>query len=69
MKIKQDTQTEREEWENQIKQLVENHRIIEARQQLSQANEKGIFSAILDNWQIVLKEPDVSIKKEATGLV
>jgi len=66
--IKQNAHPSVTEWENEIKQLVENHRIMEARQRLSQASKAGILSTTLKEWQLVLKEPQVSVKNEATGV-
>jgi hypothetical protein len=66
--IKQNAHSSVTEWENEIKQLVENHRIMEARQRLFQANKAGILSTTLKDWQLVLKEPQVSVKNEATGV-
>jgi hypothetical protein len=66
--IKQNAHPSVTEWENEIKQLVENHRIMEARQRLSQASKVGILSTTLKKWQLVLREPKVSVKNEATGV-
>ena len=66
--IKQNAYPNVTEWEDEIKQLVENHRIMEARQRLSQASKAGILSTTLKEWQLVLKEPKVSLKNEATGV-
>ncbi|EDN68579.1 hypothetical protein BGP_5384 [Beggiatoa sp. PS] len=66
--IKQNAHPSITEWENEIKQLVQNHRIMEARQRLSQASKAGILSTTLKEWQLVLKEPQVSVKNEATGV-
>jgi hypothetical protein len=66
--IKQNAHSSVTEWENEIKQLVENHRIMEARQRLFQANKAGILSTTLKEWQQVLKEPQVSVKNKATGV-
>ena len=57
------------EYENEINRLVEQNRVIEARQLLSQAIETGVSSAILKNWQIVLEKPKVSVKEYATGIL
>jgi len=66
--IKQNAHPSVIEWENEIKQLVENHRIMEARQRLSIASKACILSTTLKEWQLVLREPKVSVKNEATGV-
>ena len=41
---------------------------MEARQRLSQASKAGILTPTLKEWQLVLREPNVSVKNEATGV-
>ena len=62
------THTKAVEWENKIKQLVEDNRVIEARKVLSEATKTGPLSVMLTNWQRVLDQPKVLVRNYATGV-
>jgi hypothetical protein len=56
------------QWEQQIKHLVDNNAISEARQLLIEISQTGLLSQTLKQWQIALETPKVSVTDHATGV-